>query len=148
MLLPLDSILITRCWCVIVRSWRLSWQEKRILQTLQKWVFFPVKWRNKQWCYSIIWFLSSVWIISFGQVVECWNIWWISNDFCCWVFNFSCHSGYIYYNRLLQRGPVTKKWNRSSQITVIDSKTTALKNAIEWHCSHTLGYVGTFVKFH
>ena len=30
-----------------------------------------------------------------------------------------------------------KKWNRSSQTTVIDIKTTAPKNAIEWHWSHT-----------
>jgi hypothetical protein len=37
------------------------------------------------------------------------------------------HSGYLYYI------DGYKKWNRSSQTIVIDIKTTALKNAIEWH---------------
>jgi hypothetical protein len=41
------------------------------------------------------------------------------------------HSGYLYYI------DGYKKYNRSSQTTVIDIKTTALKNAIEWHWSHT-----------
>ena len=41
------------------------------------------------------------------------------------------HSGYLYYI------DGYKKWNRSSQTTVIDIKRTTLKNAIEWHWSHT-----------
>jgi hypothetical protein len=30
----------------------------------------------------------NVWIMSFGQVIECWNCCW-SNDFCCLFFNCS-----------------------------------------------------------
>ena len=52
------------------------------------------------------------------------------------------HSGYLYYI------DGYKKWNRSSQTTVIDIKTTALKNAIEWHWSPTSEMVRTLVKFH
>ena len=51
---------------------------------------------------------------------------------------FQCLSS-PYYNTqwisLLYRQ--VQKWNRSSQTTVIDIKTTALKNSIEWHWSHT-----------
>ena len=55
------------------------------------------------------------------------------NSFCSLRFwnPPSAHSGYLYYI------DGYKKWNRSSQTTVIDIKTTALKNAIEWHWSHT-----------
>jgi hypothetical protein len=41
------------------------------------------------------------------------------------------HSGYHYYI------DGYKTCNRSSQTTEIDIKTTALKNAIEWHWSQT-----------
>ena len=45
-------------------------------------------------------------------------------------FFFQDHSVYLYYI------DGYKKYSRSSQTTVIDIKTTALKNAIEGHWSH------------
>ena len=48
-------------------------------------------------------------------------------SFFFFLFFFFWHSGYLYYI------DGYKKWNRSSQTSVIDIKTTALKNAIEWH---------------
>ena len=47
------------------------------------------------------------------------------------------HSGYVYYI------DGYKKYNRSSQTTVIGIKRTALKSAIEQHWSHTSEMVGT-----
>ena len=45
--------------------------------------------------------------------------------------NLLAHSGYLYYI------DGYKKQNRSCQTIVIDIKRTTLKNAIEWHQSHT-----------
>ena len=53
------------------------------------------------------------------------------------VLSLFQHSGYLYYI------DGYKKWNRSSQTTVIDTKRIALKSAIEWHWSHTSEMVGT-----
>ena len=41
-----------------------------------------------------------------------------------------------------------RRVQKMEQTTVIDIKTTALKNAIEWYWSHTSDLVGKLVKFY
>ena len=128
----------------------------RILQTATE--FFQNSLKNSDRKIIIIWNLHRKSLVLFARVS--WPSLRSLNNLSS-LFWISCYSGYVYLwrhqsvnEKNKNRKPRTftfvplhrgyfyyidgyKKWNRSSQPTMIDIKTTAPKNAIELHWSHT-----------
>ena len=52
-------------------------------------------------------FNHNVRIMSFGQVIECWNCCWLSNDFCCLFFNCSCEIHFGALSRFRKGGVIS-----------------------------------------